>query len=83
MTITLLAHHIIWDTDGADLSSLGLPSKVEVTVDLNDSDGWEGINRQICNQLCDNRDWLVSDYQLEGFSAEADFALQMTQCDEG
>ena len=83
MTITLLAHHIIWDADGADPSSLGLPSKVEVTVDLNDSDGWEGINRQICNQLCDNHDWLVADYQLEGFSAEADFALQMTQCNEG
>ena len=83
MTITLLAHHIEWDTDGRDLAELGLPSKVEVTVDLNDDDGWEGINRQICDQLCANADWLVADYQLEGYDADAAHALEMKQIFEG
>ena len=79
MIITLLAHHIIWDTDGYDLAELGLPSKVEVTIDLNDPDGWSGINRQICDQLCDKHDWLVADYQLEGYNADAAFALECAQ----
>ncbi len=79
MTITLLAHHIEWDTDGDMDAVRSLPSKIEVEVDL---DAVEclfpvSINDQICNQLSDATGWCVLDYKLEGYSAEADFALQM------
>ena len=80
MKITLLAHHIEWDTDGDMDAARGLPSKVEVEVDL---DAVEclfpvSINDQICNQLSDITGFCVLDYKLQGYSAEADFALQMT-----
>ncbi len=78
MNITLLAHHIEWDTDGDDDVAQGLPRKMEVNVNLDIVGGWEEINRQICDQLCENTDWLVSDFQLEGFSADAAHALEMT-----
>ena len=78
MTITLLVHHIEWDTDGDDNVAQGLPRKMEVQVDLADQIGWPCINRQICDQLCANTDWLVSDFQLEGFDADAAHALEMT-----
>ena len=76
MTITLLAHHIEWDTPTHE-ESLGLPSKVEVEVDLYDQEGFADINEQICKQLENMTGWLVLDYRLEGFSAEANYALQM------
>ena len=80
MKITLLAHHIEWDTDGDIDVARGLPSKVVVEVDL---DAVEclfpvSINDQICNQLSDTTGFCVLDYKLEGYSAEADYALQMT-----
>jgi len=80
MKITLLAHHIEWDTDGDHEVARSLPSKVAVEVDL---DAVEclfpvSINDQICNQLSNITGFCVLDYKLEGYSAEADFALQMT-----
>ena len=76
MTITLLAHHIEWDTDGDIDAARSLPSKLEVEVDLF-TDGWTSINSQICDQLSDATGWCVLDYSLEGYSVEADYALQV------
>ena len=76
MTITLLAHHISWDTPSHE-ESLGLPRKVAVKVDLKNQEGFDDINRQICDQLSNMTGWLVLDYRLEGYSAEADYALQI------
>ena len=39
MKITLLAHHIEWDTDGDMDAARALPSKMEVEIDLNVVDG--------------------------------------------
>jgi len=77
MKITLLAHHIEWDTDGVIDTARGLPSKVAVEVDLLEGPDAGSINDQICNQLSDATGWCVLDYKLQGYSAEADFALQM------
>ena len=77
MKITLLAHHIEWDTDGDIDAARSLPSKVEVEVDLLEGPSAGSLNDQICNQLSDATGWCVLDYKLEGYSAEADFALQM------
>ena len=79
MTITLLAHHIEWDTDGDIDAARALPSKVEVEVDLEAVECLfpVSINDQICNQLSDATGFCVLDYKLQGYSAEADFALQM------
>jgi len=78
MIITLLAHHIEWDTDGDDSVAQGLPRKMEVQIDLQEAEGWTDINSQICDQLSDETGWLVSDFQLEGYNAEAAYALEMT-----
>ena len=80
MKITLLAHHIEWDTDGDMDAARGLPSKVAVEVDL---DAVEclfpvSINDQICNQLSNITGWCVLDYKLEGYSAEADYARKIS-----
>lgn len=77
MIIKLLAHHISWDTPTHE-ESRGLPRKVEVEVNLSEQEGFADINEQICKQLENMTGWLVIDYQLEGYSAEADYALQMT-----
>ena len=77
MTITLLAHHIEWDTDGDHGIAQSLPSKLEVEVDLNDITHSTNINDIVCDQLSDATGFCVLDYRLEGYSAEADFALQM------
>jgi len=69
MTITLLAHHIEWDTDGDIDAARSLPSKVEVEVDLLEGPSAGSINEQICNQLSDATGWCVLDYKLEGYSA--------------
>ena len=69
MTVTLLAHHIEWDTDGDDTVAQGLPRKMEVKVNLDTTGGWFDINNQICDQLSDATGWLVEDFQLEGYSA--------------
>jgi len=78
MKITLLAHHIEWDTDGDHEVARSLPSKVAVEVDLLEGPDAGSINDQICNRLSDITGFCVLDYKLEGYSAEADFALQMT-----
>ena len=76
MKIKLLAHHISWDTPTHE-ESVGLPRKVEVEVNLSEQEGFADINEQICKQLENMTGWLILDYQLEGYSAEADYALQM------
>ena len=83
MTITLLAHHIEWDTDGDIDAARALPSKMEVELDLNAVDGCltgipESANTIICDQLSDATGWCVLGYKLQGYSAEADYALQMS-----
>ena len=78
MKITLLAHHIEWDTDGNNDVARSLPSKVAVEVDLLEGPSAGSLNEQICNQLSDETGFCVLDYKLQGYSAEADFALQMT-----
>jgi len=78
MKITLLAHHIEWDTDGNDDVARSLPSKVAVEVDLVEESEAGSINEQVCKQLSDLVGFCVLDYKLEGYSAEADYALQMT-----
>ena len=80
MKITLLAHHIEWDTDGDIDAARALPSKMEVEVDL---DAVEclfpvSINDQICNQLSDATGFCVLGYKLQGYSTEAAFALEMS-----
>ena len=77
MNITLLAHHIEWDCSNQDIAR-GLPSKVAVEVDLLEGPAAGPINDQICNQLSDMTGWCVLGYKLQGYSAEADFALQMS-----
>ena len=77
MKITLLAHHIEWDTDGDIDAARALPSKVAVEVDLLEGPDAGSINDQICNQLSDTTGWCVLDYKLQGYSAEADYALQI------
>jgi len=76
MKVKLLAHHISWDTPTHE-QSIGLPRKVEVEVDLKEQEGFADINHQICDQLSNMTGWLVLDYRLEGYSAEADYALQI------
>ena len=78
MIITLLAHHIEWDTDGNNDVARSLPSKVAVEVDLNDITHAVNINDIICDQLSNITGFCVLDYKLQGYSAEADFALQMS-----
>jgi len=78
MKITLLAHHIEWDTDGDIDAARALPSKVAVEVDLLEGPDAGSINEQICNQLSNITGWCVLDYKLEGYSIEADYALQMS-----
>ena len=87
MTITLLAHHIEWDTDGDIDVARALPSKMEVELDLNDVDGCltgipESANTIICDQLSDATGWCVLGYKLQGYSAEADYALQVSNAQQ-
>ena len=64
MTITLLATNIEY---AGIPTSHDLPENMEVQVDL-DIDGFEDINRQVCNQISDATGMLVRDYQLVGYS---------------
>jgi len=79
MKVTLLAHHIEWDTDGDHEVAQSIPSKVAVEVDLLEGPEAGSLNDQICNQLSNITGFCVLDYKLEGYSPEADFALQMTK----
>lgn len=78
MTITLLAHHINWDTDNNTDIARGLPSKLEVVVNFYELTDWTNLNQVICNQLSDVTGFCVVDYKLQGYNADADYALQMT-----
>jgi len=70
MIITLLATNIQYDTDGPGIPTMhDLPESMEVQVDL-DIEGFEDINRQVCNQISDASGWLVVDYQLEGYTPQ-------------
>jgi len=71
MIITMLVHHIKWDTDGDDDVAKDLPRTIPVQVDLRDQIGWPCISKQICDQLSDATGWLVEDFQLEGYPSEA------------
>jgi hypothetical protein len=82
MKITLLAHHIEWDTDGDMDAARALPSKIEVEVDLKEAETTSDINDQICNQLSDTTGWCVLDYKLQGYSAEAAFALEISNAQQ-
>lgn len=68
MIITLLATNIQYDTDGPGIPTThDLPANMEVQVDL-DIQGFEDINRQVCNQISDETGMLVLDYQLTGYT---------------
>jgi len=82
MIITLLAHHIEWDTDGDIDAARSLPSKLEVKIDLSEIEDWHNTNQQICKQLSDATGWCVVDYKLEGYSAEAAFALEISNAQQ-
>ena len=66
MTVTLLATNIQYDFDGPE--ETGYPDSMEVQVDLHDQEGFDDINRQVCDQISDATDMLVLDYQLVGYS---------------
>ena len=66
MTITLLATNIQYDFDGPE--ETGYPDELEVQVDLHDQEGFDDINRQVCDQISDATGMLVLDYQLVGYS---------------
>ena len=66
MTITLLATDIQYDFDGPE--EAGYPDELEVQVDLHDQEGFDDINRQVCDQISDATGMLVLDYQLVGYS---------------
>ena len=82
MKITLLAHHIICDTDGNWEVAKALPPKIEVEVDFQEAETVSDINNQICDQLSDATGFCVLDYKLEGYSAEAAFALEMSNAQQ-
>ena len=66
MTITLLATNIQYDFDGPE--ETGYPESMEVQVDLHDQDGFDDINRQVCDQISGATGMCVLDYQLVGYS---------------
>ena len=82
MKITLLAHHIEWDTDGNNDVARSLPSRMEVEIYLDPQAATNYLNNIICDQLSDATGWCVLDYKLQGYSAEADYALQMSNASQ-
>ena len=67
--ITVLVKNIVWDTDSQeDIIENNLPEQVPVQVDLASIRSFDCINKQICNHLSDKYGWLISDYDLEGYS---------------
>ena len=71
MIITLLAHHIEWDTDGDEAVESKLPTEVPIQVDLADIQSFDCINHQICEYLSEEFGWLISGYKLKGCPWEA------------
>jgi hypothetical protein len=69
--ITVLVKNIVWDTDShEDVVENNLPSSEAVQVDLASIRSFDCINQQICNHLSDKYGWLISDYDLEGYSSK-------------
>ena len=66
--VTLLAKNIEWDTDGDETVAAELPSSVPVEVDLASIQSFDCINHQICEYLSEEYGWLISGYDLEGYS---------------
>ena len=67
MIVTLLATNIQYDIDGPGVPTMeNLPESMEVQVDLRDQEGFDDINRQVCNQISDATGMLVLDYHLIG-----------------
>ena len=66
--ITLLVKNIEWDTDGDETVAAELPSSVPVEVDLASIQSFDCINHQICEYLSEEYGWLISGYDLEGYS---------------
>ena len=67
--ITVLVKNIVWDTDShEDVVENNLPSSEAVQIDLASIHSFDCINQQICNHLSDKYGWLISDYDLEGYS---------------
>ena len=66
--ITLLVKSIEWDTDGDETVAAELPSSVPVEVDLASIQSFDCINHQICEYLSEEYGWLISGYDLEGYS---------------
>ena len=80
MNVTLLVHHIEWDTGSNEAIQRSLPTKMELEIDLTSPEHLfpVSINEQICNKLTEATGCFVRGYKLQGYSVEADFALQMT-----
>ena len=66
--VTLLVKNIEWDTDGDETVAAELPSSVPVEVDLASIQSFDCINHQICEYLSEEYGWLISGYDLEGYS---------------
>ena len=71
MVISIAVFKIDWETDGESVPEL--PNKVVMAIDLQSG---KDANDQICDFLSDQYGWLVNDYEIEGYSPEANHALQ-------
>ena len=79
MIVTLLATNIQYDIDGPGVPTMeNLPESMEVQVDLRDQEGFDDINRQVCNQISDATGMLVLDYHLIGLYRLKSFKSQNT-----
>jgi len=69
--ITVLVKNIVWDTDShEDIVENNLPEQVSVQIDLASIRSFDCINKQICDHLSNEYGWLISDYDLEGYSSK-------------
>ena len=79
MIVTLLATNIQYDIDGPGVPTMeNLPESMEVQVDLCDQEGFDDINRQVCNQISDATGMLVLDYHLIGLYRLKSFKSENT-----
>jgi hypothetical protein len=79
MIVTLLATNIQYDIDGPGVPTMeNLPESMEVQVDLRDQEGFDDINRQVCNQISDATGMLVLDYHLIGLYRLKSFKSENT-----
>ena len=56
----MMITNIIWETDGIEQESLGLPSEVELPEGI-DADDYDAIN----DYLSDTYGWLVIDWSIQ------------------